>query len=107
MQGSELWRRHVNPCAHQAVRARLGKHLLALDWRLQLFLEASQGADSLAFLRKKTRLDYYVSICKESPQITFILGTKKYARWGLFSPYWKKKFLLSLHLYAFRGSLWL
>lgn len=87
MQGSELWRRGVNPCAHQAVRARLGRHLPALDWRLQFFLEASQGADSLEFLRKKTRLGYYISTCKELPQITLILRTKKYTRWGLFSPY--------------------
>lgn len=64
----------------------------ALGRRLQLLLETSWGADSPGFLSKKTRCGSYISVCKEFPQITFILGTKKCARWGFFGPYWKKKF---------------
>lgn len=70
----------------------------ALGRRLQLLLETSWGADSPGFLSKKTRCGSYISVCKEFPQITFILGTKKCARWGLFGPYWKKKFFFPFSL---------
>lgn len=61
---NELSHCHLNPFGVQALCARLGKHLLALSCRLQLFLETSQVSENFAFLRKKIRFGSYICIHK-------------------------------------------
>lgn len=73
--------------SRHTVPAGQGKRTLAPCWGLQPFLDTLQGAESCVFLREKVGLGYYIYICKTFLQITFILSTKKYSRWGLLNPY--------------------
>ena len=75
------WRsRHTAPAGQ-------GKRMLAPRWGLQPFLDTLQGAESCVFLREKVGRGYCICICKTFLQITFILSTKNYSRWGLLNPY--------------------
>lgn len=73
--------------SRHTVPAGQGKRTLAPCWGLQPFFHTLQGAESCVFLKEKVGLGYYIYICKTFLQITFVLSTKEYSRWGLLNPY--------------------